>query len=37
MDDMSAEPVIMQAQVTLDETVHIPAFSEKEVPAIIDS
>ena len=36
MDDTSAEPVIVQARVTLDETVHIPAFSEKEVPARIN-
>ena len=36
MDDVSSEPVIVQARVTLDETVHIPAFSEKEVPARID-
>ena len=36
MDDVSSEPVIVQARVTLDETIRIPAFSEKEVPARID-
>ena len=36
MDDVSSEPVIVQARVTLDETVHIPTFSEKEVPVKID-
>ena len=36
MDDMSSEPVIVQARVTLGETVRIPAFSEREVPARID-
>ena len=36
MDDRSSKPVIVQAQVTLCETVRIPAFSEREVPARID-
>ena len=36
MDEVSSEPVIVQARVTLDETIRIPAFSEKEVPARID-
>ena len=36
MDDMSSEPVIVQARVTLSETIRIPAFSERELPARID-
>jgi hypothetical protein len=36
MDDVSSESVIVQARVTLDETIRIPAFSEKEVTARID-
>ena len=36
MDDSSAKPVIVQAQLTLDETVHIPAFSKLEVPTRIN-
>ena len=36
MDDANAKPVIVQARVTLDETVHIPALSKKEVPTRIN-
>ena len=36
LNDSSTDPVIVQARVTLGETVRIPAFSEKEVVARID-
>ena len=36
IQNSSPEPVIVQARVTLTETVQIPAFSEKEVVAKID-
>ena len=36
LNDTSTEPVIIQARVTLGETVQIPAHSEKEVVAKVD-